>query len=92
MAVFERHWTVQSGLSSTPVPGEVRAIECRHCSTDLRRNEKRDYSVELLRAKTREIIEKMGVTSNTSDVFPELHYENTPDVTYLLFPESAARW
>lgn len=73
MAVLERHGTVQSGLSSTPMPGEERAIECRHCSTDLRRNEKRGYSVELLRAKTREIIRKMGVTSNTSDVFRELH-------------------
>ena len=48
MAVFERHWTVQSGLSSTPVPGEVRAIECGHCSRDLRRDKKRGYSVELL--------------------------------------------
>lgn len=56
MAVFERHWTVQSGLSSTPMPGEVRAIDCRHCSRDLRRNKKRGYSVESLGAKTREII------------------------------------
>ena len=61
MAVFERHWTVQSGLSSTPMPGEVRAIECGHCSRDLRRDKKRGYSVELLGAKTREIIIKRGL-------------------------------